>query len=208
MERHTRPRLPVGHVSAVFTMSLDGFIANPDDTVDPLFRWYDSGDTPFTSPDGSMTWHVSAASADVLRGMMAATGALVVGRHLFDVTDGWKGRHPIDVPVVVLTHHPPQDWIDRHPDAPFHFVEGIEAAVATAQGLAGGKNVDVGGSETIQQALRAGLVDEVGVDLAPFLLGEGVRVFDHLGPTTIELERTRVVEGTGVTHLRFRVVRP
>jgi len=198
----------MGRVTAGFTMSLDGFIANPDDTVAPLFRWYDSGDTPFTTPDGTMTWHVSAASVDVLRDMMQSTGALVVGRHLFDITDGWKGRHPIDTPIVVLTHHPPESWIEHHPDAPFTFVEGIEAAIEKAKELADGKDVGIGGSEAIQQAIRAGLVDEIGVDLAPFLLGEGVRVFDHLGSTTIELERTMAVEGTDVTHLRFRVVKP
>jgi dihydrofolate reductase len=91
--------------------------------------------------------------------------------------------------------------------SPFTFVtDGIASAVAQAQVAAGTKNVAVGSATTTQQCLQAGLLDEIHIDLASVLLGAGVRLFDHLGIEHIELERTRVVDGIGVTHLQFRVV--
>lgn len=110
--------------------------------------------------------------------------------------------------MVVLTHCVPQAWVEEHPDAPFTFVsDGIEQAVAQAQALAQGKNIGIAGPNVAQQAIKAGLVDEIGIDLVPVLLGAGVRFFDQLGSTPIELECTSVVEGHGVTHLRCRVVK-
>ncbi len=206
----------MGTVGTGFSMSLDGFIAGPNDTIEQplgeggmrLFDWYGSGTTVYTMPDGQMKVKVSATSAKVLHELHHVTGAIVSGRRLFDLTNGWHGRHPMDVPVVVVTHHVPQAWIDEHPQAPFTFVtEGIASAVARAQALAGGKHVGIGGAEVAQQAIRAGLVDELSVDLVPVLMGAGIRFFDNLDPHPIELERISVVEGVGVTHLRFRVVK-
>ena len=198
----------MGNVGTGFSMSLDGFVAGPNDEFEQLFAWYGAGDTEYTMPDGSMKVRVSAASAEVLQVLHQTTGAIVSGRRLFDMTNGWNGRHPMDVPIVVLTHHVPQHWIDEHPQAPFTFVtEGIEAAVAQAHALAGGKNVSIGGADITQQALNAGLIDEIGVDLVPVLLGAGIRFFGQLGAGPIALERISTVEGTGVTHLRFRVVK-
>jgi dihydrofolate reductase len=197
-------------------MSLDGFVAGPNVSPEQplgeggmqLFQWYGSGTTEYTMPDGRMVVKVSAASSESLQALHQATGAIVSGRKLFDLVNGWNGRHPMDVPIVVLTHHVPHVWIDEHPGTPFTFVtEGIGSAVAQAQALAGGKNVSIGGADVTQQAIRAGLVDEIGIDLVPVLLGGGVRFFDNLGPEPIKLERISVVEGVGVTHLRFRVVK-
>lgn len=188
-------------------MSLDGFIAGPGDDVEQLFRWYASGDTEYEYPDGRMVVKVSAASAELLRELIETTGALVVGRRLFDLTNGWDGRHPMDVPVFVVTHAVPRAWVQAHEGAPFTFVtEGVEHAVEQARAVAGDKNVGVGGADVAQQCIKAGLVDEIGVELVPVLLGAGIRFFDHLGPEPIRLERTRVIEAPGVTHLRFRVV--
>jgi dihydrofolate reductase len=90
---------------------------------------------------------------------------------------------------------------------PFTFVtDGVESAVEQAKAVAGDRDVGVGGANVAQQAIQAGLIDEVGIDLVPALLGEGVRFFDDLGPGRVELERTKVVEAPGVRHLRFRVV--
>jgi dihydrofolate reductase len=196
----------VGKVGTGFATSLDGFIARPDGEVGPLFDWYFGGDTEYRVPSGGITLRVSPQSADLLRESYAKMGALVVGRRHFDHARGWGGRHPMDVPVFVVTHTVPQYW--DYEGSPFTFVtDGVESAVERATEAAGDKGVGVGGANVAQQCIKAGLVDEIGVDLVPILLGEGIRFFDNLGDARIELERTRVVEAPGVTHLRFRVVR-
>jgi dihydrofolate reductase len=117
------------------------------------------------------------------------------------------GRQPPSgVPAFVVTHTVPQEWV--YEGFPFTFVtDGVESAVEQARAVAGDKDVAVGSASIAQQCIRAGLLDEIHVDLVPVLLGDGVRLFDHLGPGPIELERARVVEAPGVTHLTFRVVR-
>jgi dihydrofolate reductase len=200
----------MGKVGTGFSMSLDGFIAGPGDDVQHVFQWYYSGDTEFKFPGGDgMVVKISAASAEMLRTVVQSAGALVTGRRQFDNTNGWGGSHPINVPVFVVTHRgAPQDWIRAHPQAPFTFVsDGVESAIAQAQKVAGAKNVIVDGANVVQQAIRAGLVDEIGIELVPVLLGGGVRYFDNLGSKPIQLEQTQAVQGIGVTHLRYRVVK-
>jgi dihydrofolate reductase len=110
------------------------------------------------------------------------------------------------VPAFVVTHSVPWEWI--YEGSPFTFVtDGVESAVEQAKDVAGSKDVGVGGADVAQQRIGAGQVDEVGIDLVPILLGEGVRFFDRVRTGPIELERTMVVEVPGVTHLRFRVVK-
>jgi dihydrofolate reductase len=148
---------------------------------------------------------VSAASAELLRKEQAGWGALVCGRHLYDLTNAWNGRHPLDVTTVVLTHHPPED----RPVADENFVfvtDGIEAAVAKAKEIAGDRDVAVNGGQMARQALQAGLLDEIGIDLVPVILGAGTPLLADLGSRPMELEGPiLLVEGTGVTHLRYRV---
>jgi dihydrofolate reductase len=104
---------------------------------------------------------------------VSSVGALVCGRTLFDRTDGWGGRHTLDVPVVVVTHRVPADWVDAHPEAPFTFVtDGVTAAVAHAQTLAGDRDVAVTGGTVARQCLDQGLLDEVAIDLVPVVMGE------------------------------------
>ena len=195
----------MGKVATGFSTSLDGFIARPDGEVGPLFDWYFGGDTEYRMPSGDITLKVSPQSADLLRELHRTMGALVVGRRHFDHAGGWGGRHPMDLPVFVVTHSVPQEWL--YEGSPFTFVtHGIESAVERAMEAAGDKSVGVGGANVAQQSIKAGLIDEIGIDLAPVLLGDGIRFFDNLGDAQIELERTRVVEAPGVTHLRFRVV--
>jgi dihydrofolate reductase len=203
----------MGKVFAGATVSLDGFIAGPNDTgFDKLFKWYGAGDVEVPMPDdtaGVPASRVSSESAELMRQEQAAWGALVVGRHLYDLTNAWNGRHPLGVTTVVLTHNPPDD----RPQADENFVfvtDGIEAAVAKAKELAGERNVAVNGGQMAKQALDAGLLDEVGVDLVPVLLGDGTRLFDLPGSATSPTEFEgpyRVVQGTGVTHLRYRVIK-
>ena len=112
----------------------------------------------------------------------------------------------MDVPVFVVSHTIPQEWV--YEGSPFRFVtDGLESALEQAKAIAGDKDVGVVGASLVQQCIRAGLLDEIHVDVVPVLLGGGVRLFDHLGTEPIELESTRVIEGAGVTHLTFRVVK-
>lgn len=187
-----------------FSMSLDGFIAGPDDDVERLFTWYANGDTEFEFPNGQLRVKTSAASADHIRTVHFTLGAMVTGRRMFDLMKGWGGRHPLDIPIFVVTHcEPPAGW----ENTPFTFVtDGIERAIERAKAVAGNRNVGVDGASIVQQAIRAGLVNEIGIDLIPVLLGNGVRYIDQLGDPPVKLEREEVVDAPGVTHLRFRVV--
>ena len=189
------------------SMSLDGFIANPDNTVGSLFDWYNSGDVEVRTAVEGFSFALTSQSAAYWRAWTADLGALVVGRELFDVTDGWRGTHPLGVPVVVLTHEPPTDW--NYPGAEnFFFVtEGIEAAVARAQQVAGGKNVGVAAGTIARQCLEAGLLDEVAVDLVPVVMGQGRPYFGELSDDHPYLlgDPTTLIQGERVTHLVFPV---
>jgi dihydrofolate reductase len=187
-------------------MSIDGYIAGPGESgFDLLFQWYDNGDVQIPTGHPNLTFRTSGASARHLTELRESLGALLVGRHLYDVVDGWGGRHPLDVTTVVLTHRLPQDRPVE--DENFVFVtEGIEAAVAKARQIAGDKNVGVNGGQMARQCLDAGLLDEISVELVPVLLGGGTPFFSELGTTPVQLEGpVSVVEGTGVTHLRYVV---
>ncbi|MEU0271480.1 dihydrofolate reductase family protein [Streptomyces sp. NPDC006307] len=189
------------------SMSLDGFISGPDETgFDKLFAWYGNGDVTVETADPGMILRMTEVSATHWRRLVRETGALVVGRKLFDLTGGWGGNHPMGVPVVVVTHSVPDGW--PREGAPFHFVtDGVEPAVALARELAGdGRHVGVNGGTIAQQCLDAGLLDEVGVDLVPVLLGGGTPFFTDLKSAPYELEGPlSIAEGKGVTHLRYRV---
>ncbi|HEU5000794.1 MAG TPA: dihydrofolate reductase family protein [Lapillicoccus sp.] len=199
----------MGKVGSSATMSLDGYIAFDDDTVGALFDWYDSGDVEITTARSDLTFHVTQQSADYWYQAIQGSGALVVGRALFDVTDGWGGRHPIDLPVVVVTHSVPTEWVERFPDAPFTFVtEGVAAGIAKAQEIAGDKNVDVAAGTMARQALELGLLDEISVDIAPVVMGRGKPYFGPLGVDPVLLEDpTTVVQGNRVLHLVYPVRR-
>src|SRR5688500_15734714 len=111
----------MGQVYTGASMSLDGYISGPGETgSDHLFRWYDSGDVTVTTTHPELTFPLPPVSAEHFRSLREQTGALVVGRKLFDITEGWGGNLPLGVPVVVLTHHVPDGW--PRPDAPFTFV--------------------------------------------------------------------------------------
>jgi dihydrofolate reductase len=195
-------------------MSLDGFIAGPNDGPGQplgeggmrLFDWYSSGDTDYEMPGTEMVFRVSPASADLLREAHGTMGAFVTGRRTFDIADGWGGSPPLGVPSFVVTHTVPQEWV--YEGSPFTFVtDGVESAIQQARAVAGDKTVAVGAASLAQQCLKLGLLDEIQIHLVPVLLGEGVRLFDHLGGEPIELESTRVIETPGVTHLTFRVLK-
>ena len=204
----------MGKVAVGLTMSLDGFIAGPNDGPERplgeggerLFEWYSGGDTEYEMPGTGMVFRISPQSVELLREVNERMGAFVTGRRTFDIANGWGSNPPLGVPTFVVTHSVPEEWV--YEGSPYTFVtDGVERAVELAKEVAGDRDVAVGAASIAQQCIRAGLLDEVHVNLAPVLLGGGIRLFEHLGTTPIDLESTRVIEAPGVTHLTFRVVK-
>jgi dihydrofolate reductase len=208
-------------VTCNLSMSLDGYVAGPNQTLEePLGRggeglhewvfrvkaWREQHGL-----DGGET----GSDNDIVRELIAASAAHVMGRRMFSGgegpwesdpnADGWWGDDPpFRAPVFVLTHHA-RDPVEKKNGTSYTFVtDGLEAAIAQARAAAGDKNVQLdGGASIVQQALRAGLLDELNIHVAPVLLGDGgVRLLDGLQPA--ELELARVVESPHVTHLRYR----
>ena len=196
----------MGKVIAGFSMSLDGYVAAPDDSVGHIFDWYGSGDVRVQWPGNDMTSDVTPAGAAVLRDLIERTGALVVGRRIFDYTDGWAGHHPIGVPIFVVSHRGPEGWDERHDPSLTTFVaDGVASAVEQAQAVAGDKSIGVAGPDIAQQCLDLGLIDEIHVELTPVILGAGIPFFANLARTPVLLENPTVVEGDRVTHLVYAV---
>lgn len=182
----------MGIVEVSMSMSLDGFITGPDPTPE--------------HPLGSADWIIRPGGERwMAERMRAAAGAVVAGRTVYDHTHGWGEEPPFGLPVFVPTHRPRGRRVAGR--TTFDFVPDVATAIAKAKEAAKGGNVYLmGGANTIDQALRAGLVDELELHIEPVLLGGGTRLFDHLDPAPIKLERINLVEGTPSTHLRFRVL--
>jgi dihydrofolate reductase len=197
----------MGKVIASASMSLDGYIAKADNTIGHLFDWMQIGDQEHRTANPDITMHLSRASFEYWQTWLPSLGALVCGRTLFDFTDGWDGRHTMDIPVVVVTHEPPTEWIARHPDAPFEFVTaGVEAAVHRAQAIAGERAVAVTAGTIARQCLELGLLDEIAVDLVPVVLGGGRPFFGDLRPGDIPLgDPTTCIPSDRVIHLVYPV---
>ncbi|MEV7404504.1 dihydrofolate reductase family protein [Streptomyces sp. NPDC091267] len=194
-------------------VSLDGFIADENDAVGPLHDWYFSGDTPIIEGADQQYDHsgagtgfkVSRASAEYVRPMWEAIGVIVMGRRLFDLVDGWEGQPPAGDHVVVVSHRPkPEGW---HPEASYHFVDDVRAAIDKAQELAGERTVAVNAGEVGAQILAAGLVDEVAMDMVPVVFGSGKRFFGDIEGQQLLEDAHVVIQGDRVLHLKFRVRR-
>ena len=195
----------MSQVIAGISMSLDGFIAGPNDDIEHLFKWYFAGDVEFPVQNGRYTLKVSKESAPILDETFNMTGAMIGGRRIFDLSSAWAGNPPFS-PCFIMTHNIPSEWVKE--GSPFVFVtDGIKSAVEQAKQAAGDKNVAIATPNVMQQALKAGLLDAIHIDLVPVLLGSGVRLFDYLGIEPLQLESTRVVQASGVTHLDFRVMK-
>src|SRR3954463_4989665 len=194
------------------SMSLDGFVAGPDDgKAHPLglhggehvFDWYFSGTETHRHPLFRPEPGVNRAEVDR---MYAESGAFIFGRRTYEIANGWGGRHPVNgVPTFVLTHQPPSDY-PRGPSNLTFVTDGIASAIAKARAVAGGKDIKLGGASPGKAALAAGLCDEILIHLAPYVLGGGVRLFDAL-PNGIQLDKLSVSDGSFATHLRYRVHR-
>jgi len=200
----------MGQVVSSAAMSLDGYIAKADNSIGRLFDWLQNGSVEVPSASGDITFHLSPPSADHWGQWTGGLGALVCGRTLFDFTGGWGGRHTMDVPVVVVTHQVPTEWVEAHPDAPFEFVtDGAEAAVARAQAIAGDRPVAVTAGIIAGQCLELGLLDAVAIDLVPVVMGDGRRYFGDVSVDDLTLGDPSVCrQGDRVTHLVFPVPDP
>jgi dihydrofolate reductase len=192
----------MGDVVMHNVVSVDGFIADANDEVGPLFDWYSNGDTPLAE-DSPLK--VSQVSADYVRPVWDSIGTMVIGRHLFDMTNGWEGSPPAGEHVVVVSHRPkPEGW---HPEASYHFVDGVAEAVAKARELAGDRTVAVAAGEVGGQALELGLVDEVAMDVVPVVFGSGKRFFGAVDAQHLLEDPHVVIQGDRVLHLSYRVRR-
>lgn len=193
----------MGKVVMNASVSVDGFIADDNDDPGPLFEWLVNGDVAL---DDSGALKVSQASYDHIRPYWDEIGVTIVGRHVFNMTDGWDGVPPSGIDhVVVVTHRGRSDgW---HPDAPFHFVSSIEEAVATAQRLAGDRLIEVAAGDVGGQLFAAGLVDVVQMDVAPVVFGSGKRYFGSVDALHVLESPDAVIQGNRVLHLRYRVRR-
>ncbi|WP_328755576.1 dihydrofolate reductase family protein [Streptomyces sp. NBC_00269] len=183
-------------------VSVDGFIADSKDQVGPLFDWYSNGDAEIGVNDKVS---VSEVSAEYVRPMWAGIGAMVIGRHLFDITNGWEGSPPAGEHVVVVSHRPrPEGW---HPEASYYFVDDVARAVAKARELAGDRTVAVAAGEVGGQALALGVMDEVAMDVVPVVFGSGKRYFGPVDAQHLLEDPHVVIQGDRVLHLRYKVRR-
>jgi len=196
----------MGKVVAEMSMSLDGFVADESDGVQELFGWYSNGEVEVATADPRWTFKVSPASAEHLRpAFSGAVGALVCGRRIFDLTQGWGGRHPIEAPVFCVSHSVPQGWPREDSPTTFH-TDAFEALTA-AQAVAGERIVAVATPTLTRQYLNAGLLDEIVVSQVPVLLGSGIPFFAGLTTAPVRLGDPEVVAGPGVTHLTYPVLK-
>jgi dihydrofolate reductase len=207
------------------SMSLDGFVAGPDPTLeDPLGK---GGEQLHEWILGLASWREAHGRAggernaddDLVREGRESTGAVIMGRRMFSggegpweddpKADGWWGDDPpFHVPVFVLTHHE-RETVPKEGGTSYTFVtDGIESALDQARAAAGDKDILIaGGADVAQQYLKAGLLEEIQLHVAPVLLGGGVRLFDGLGPDDAKLELADTIESPKVTHVRYRVVK-
>jgi dihydrofolate reductase len=185
--------------------SVDGFIADENDDVGPLFDWYFNGDQPLSpgepSTPGGMK--VSKTSFEYARPMWERIGVTIMGRHLFDITNGWEASPPAGDHLIVVSHRPkPNGW---HPEADVPFFDDVTAAVEDAKRRAGDRVVALCAGDVGGQALAAGLVDEVAMDVVPVVFGSGKRYFGPVDSQHLLEDPHVVIQGDRVLHLSYRV---
>jgi dihydrofolate reductase len=186
------------------SMSVDGFVTGPDDSEEQglgvggerLHAWLAEGGV-----DPASYRPADEAGATVFDEMMA-TGAVIAGRRTFAFAGGWAGDHHDGVPIFVLTHTAPEK---PAPGSAHYVTDGIASCVEQAKAASGGRDILLHGAATAQACLRAGLLDEMELQLVPVLLGQGRRLFADLPPDHVELDLVRALDGPAVQHLRYRV---
>lgn len=191
----------------VAAVSLDGFIADDNDGIEPLFNWLDNGDITWKMPGVEREFQSTQASADFMQSHYRNVAAAIIGRRLFDVTNGWNGK--IECPgehVFVVTHQPPTNW-EYADTAPFTFIDGVEQAFAAAKEFAGDRDIYVFSGQIGSQALKLGLIDQIVINQVPVIMGSG-RPFFATGALAepLRLENpSAVVQGDRVIHLVYDV---
>ena len=196
MSNHT------SRIVADMAMSVDGYISDADGSSEALFGFYFGGDVEVETATPGMPFKAPAPSAQVLRDGMSSVGALVYGRRSSDLAKAWGGRHPMGVPVFVVTHRP------QPAEGDVTFVtEGVERAVELAVEAAAGRTVGIASPSITRQCLDLGLLDAIHVNLVPVLLGGGTPWFAELETWPVRLEDPEIVASSGVTHLAYRVAR-
>ena len=194
-------------VVAAITISLDGYITGPNDGPgnglgdggERLHYWVFG--VPW-SYAGEPSGEATGADKESLDQGLARAGAVVVGRGMYESAEAWGGQNPFEVPLFVVTHHPE----DAPSEGDFTFVDGVEEAIAQAR-MAAGKDISVGGgADVIRQALRAGLVDELSISIAPVILGDGKLLFDGF-EQSLNLEHVALLQSPLATHITYRLVR-
>lgn len=202
----------MGKVVLHFSMSLDGFVAGPDISVEHalgvggerLHEWMFNGNSAQSGDLAQSS--ASRIDAQLVQEVVTSVGAVVLGQRTFEVGLKHWGDTPYPAPSFVLTHEPRDKLAMK--SAAFTFVtDGIESALRQAKAAAGEQVITVMGANTAQQVLKAGLADELQIQLIPVLLGAGTRLFDGIGTKQIELKTTRVADSPFVTHLHFQVVK-
>jgi len=210
-----RPSIPIALEESMSTtvmgcaaVSMDGYIADDADGIGPMFEWLSSGDVRWTWPGTSDELRSTQASADFAQAQYPDTAVVIMGRRLFDQTNGWNGVPASGEHVIVVTHRPADDW-QHYGTAPFTFVGDVETAIKEARERAGDRIVDVAAGQIGSQALRLGLIDQVVMNVVPVVLGSG-RPFFAGGAFDPPLELanpSRVVRGDRVTHVAYDVRR-
>jgi dihydrofolate reductase len=190
----TKEEMLAAKVIGGMAMSLDGFVNDGNGSVARLY------------PDME-----AMHETEVLQEAMKNTGAVLMGRHTYDMANGDFTGYEFQVPIFVVTHHVPEQ-VAKGENENLHFTfvtDGLESAVRQAKGAAGENKVVtvVGGASILQQLMKAGLLDELQVDIAPVLLGEGLRLFEHLAAQQIELEKIKVTDSSFTTAFHFRIVK-
>jgi dihydrofolate reductase len=193
-------------------VSVDGYIADEKDDVGPLFDWYFNGELPIVGPEavdgvdeGHGPFRVSRTSREYVGPFWDSIHAMIMGRRLFDLTNGWEAKPPAGEHLLVVSHRPkPQGW---HPEADVPFFDDVTAAVAEARRRAGDGVVAVTAGDMGGQALAAGVVDEVAMDVVPVVFGRGKRYFGALDAQQLLEDSDVVIQGRRVLHLRYRVRR-
>jgi dihydrofolate reductase len=209
-------------VTADMSMSLDGYIAGPNDSVDnPLG---DAGERLHDWMTGLEAWRESHGleggdrnpDSEMVEEYGENIGATILGRGMFSNGEGpwgddpfrgpWGENPPFHTPVFVLTHHP-REPLPMEGGTTFHFVtDGIEAALAQARDAAGDRDVRIGGgAKVVQQYLAAGLLDELQLHIVPIVLGDGIPLFNGFGPDAFSMAPERVIASPAVTHIRYRI---
>jgi dihydrofolate reductase len=189
-------------------VSLDGYMADDNDGVGPLFDWLGNGEVSWAFEGSDDKVQTTQASADFTRSMYKGMAANVIGRRLFDLTNGWDGKPAAGEHVFVVTHEPPKDW-EYADTAPFTFVNGVKEAIEAAQEFAGDRIVDVAAGQIGGQALALGLIDQIVVNLVPTVFGSG-RPFFATGPLAAPImldNPAQIVQGDRVTHLVYDVIK-